>query len=289
MTDTSDKVRKLRSEGSNNMTICIAAECDSDDGKEPLIVLCTDRLLSSDLGVSESALKERWMPHGFYCLTAGNDDTDLTATTKHILRQLAHLTNPELDDEILVAVKKALYARKNDYAENFTRARFAMSYEEFIDKGREKLPQDIFTQSLLQIRDLRLSCEFIIAGMISNIPLIIQTTQDFDAYIAGPYAAIGSGSYLATAALLHQNYDNIMPLRQAVYCVYEAKKYAERVRSVGEKTIISVLGINEKRKSLNAPTHIALQKMYEALGPKKIPDQVNLPDVIFREPSPAAE
>lgn len=280
MTNTSDRVRKLRNEG-RKMTICIAAICRSEDKKERLMLLCTDWLASGDLGATDSMLKQRYLGHGLYALTAGDDDSDVRTTLNHIRKEIGLLKNVEIEDHVLVAVQKAIYARKEDYAENYTRSRFAISYKDFIATGRDKFPPDIFTQALLQIRDLRLNCEFIIAGFVGGFPLMIQTTRDFDAYICENSCAIGSGSYLATAALLHRQYDDIFPLKKALYCVHEAKKYAERVRSVGEKTTISILANKQDRKSTSVKADLALVAMYEELGPKEIPEAVNLPDDLY--------
>lgn len=277
--DTYEKVQKLRFEG-RKMTICIAANCRSEDGKEPHILMCTDWLAGSDLGASDSMLKQRPLPHGLSCLMAG-EENDIYATTRLIKKELFKVKELNLEDDALVAVKKAIFARKNEYAENFTRGRFALSYEDFIDKGKEKLPPDIFTQAFLQIRDLKMNCELIVAGMINGYPVLIQTFPNFETCIVENAVAIGSGSYLATAALMHRGYDDIFPIKRALYCVYEAKKYAERVTSVGKRTTIAILSNKQKRNHITVPTHLALDAMYKELGPKDVPSEINLPDELY--------
>src|SRR5436190_19651009 len=80
------------------VTICIAVGCDqdSDDRK---IILCTDRLLSSVLGSTETGIKIRFMGQNWSCLTAG-DETDIVGLLWKLHHKFDKATNePTVIDE----------------------------------------------------------------------------------------------------------------------------------------------------------------------------------------------
>ena len=63
------------------------------------------------------------------------------------------------------------------------------------------------------------------------------------------------------------------PLNQTVYCVYEAKKYAERVSSVGKATFLVVVRPNGSSTMLAAKGRLYLDEQFAKYGPHAFGDQ----------------
>ena len=123
------------------MTVCIAATARLPEDDSQCIVLCTDRRTSSALGSSETALKQRWLDKHWRILTAGTE-TDINS----LFRAFYHGFHEEKIDAASVdaAIKNVLFARKRDMVDLYVRSRFGLSYDEFYNTGKEKLPPDMF-------------------------------------------------------------------------------------------------------------------------------------------------
>jgi 20S proteasome alpha/beta subunit len=256
------------------MTVCIAGICGLAEGR-PSIVLCTDWLVSGDLGSSERMFKHRLVGKGIILLPAG-EESEILAIIRHVRTEIRE-RKPAIEDDVLVAIRHALSARKKEMVEEYVQANFAISYQELLDQGRTKLPDGIFRQAMVDIQNIRTDVEFIVAGFWQQFPFLIQGTSDFKARIVEECVTIGSGSPLAMTSLLHRQYIDVMPLNTALYLIWEAKKYAERVGSVGKKTAMRVLRPGDNSAAISVDTVLALDKLFLQFGPQPLPDNMELP------------
>ena len=95
------------------------------------------------------------------------------------------------------------------------------------------------------------------------------------------FACVGEGSYLAHASLMRRNYIDVKAFGEALYLVFEAKKAAEAVNSVGPDTLISVMSIDGSRRVFDTTKIDYLEDLYKRYGPQPIPDEVVIPEGLF--------
>lgn len=251
------------------VTVCIAAECR--DGDDAAFVLCSDFRANTSIGHSESMVKMRRLPHGFRCLTAG-DDVEIYSTVPIFEKFLSELESPD-ETNVKVAIEAALTERKRQKAARLVSGRYALTYDQFIDIGKQKLPEDAFRKTIGDIERIHIDASFIFVGFPEGFPMIVQTEQDGTAWIREDFATIGEGSYLAQASMLFRTHMDTSLLVNTLFNVYEAKKAAERVGSVGLKTMLLIYKSNGEVRSFHPddPNAFAeLDALHDQLGPKPI-------------------
>lgn len=261
------------------MTICIAGIC-APRGSEASIILCTDWLLTSDIGSSERMYKQRSLGKGFFLLPSG-DEIEILAMKRTVSFEIRKLKDSYIEDDVLVAVRRGVQARKKEKSEEYTLGMYGIFYDDFIQYGKERFPENLYQQELLNIREIRAHAECIVVGFCNGFPLLINTTDIFQANIVEECCAVGSGSYLATASLMHRNFSEMLDFNQALYLIWEAKKYSERVKSVGEQTGFTILKKDGAPRVVNGETRHLLNQMYKDLGPKEMPGTLEIPQNIF--------
>ena len=225
------------------MTICIAAVCNNYVGGVAGVkrmIYCTDWRVSSQLGSAETQHKQAWLAgNKFVCLTAG-DPSEITVVVDFLR---AKFEDAGTIDETNIAdlVKQSVLARRVQRRNALAQSRFGMDHDETLRIGKDKLPQEHFMRYLDLAAAVKIDSEFIVAGFGESDDFIVETNRDCDVVMAGDFACIGEGEFLARASLIHREIKNITPFNLALYYVYEAKKAAERVNSVGKSTLITVL------------------------------------------------
>ena len=265
------------------LTICIAAACIEDgDINKRRIVQCTDSLVSNALGSAETMMKQTPIGHNFQMLPSG------TAPEASAMRRLLkkHFGSAEGIDEtnVLVLVKSAIHERKREIVESFVQNRYALSYDELIRFGKEKIPIEQFNNTFIKISGLTPEIEFLVTGFDQyGQPIIIVAGRGEEPFITEGFGVVGSGLYLASSALLQREVDYIWPLNKTVYAVWEAKKYAERVKTVGKATTLTYRGPGGLAKILHPTGTMAIRDHYNNYGPKDLLEDLELPEDAFDE------
>jgi hypothetical protein len=158
---------------------------------------------------------------------------------------------------------------------------YAISYEDLLKIGKEKLSPEDFRDAIKIARDTRVEAECIISGFADGFPMLLQTTVDGQVLIREDFAVVGEGAYLAQAMLLHRAHSDIRPFLQALYTVYEAKKFAEGARSVGQYTSIACCHADKERDILTFEGLSFLDSMYRKFGPQPLKlDTVKSPKIL---------
>jgi hypothetical protein len=261
------------------MTICIAAVCDenTDDRK---IILCTDRKISSALGSAETSLKSRTLGlESWRCLTSGSD-IDILCTLR-LLQNIFRDENNIDETNVLALVRAALNNRKRDKAEELIQGKFGISYMEFLEHGKNRLPDDIFRAVAFEVEQTALDAEFIIVGYGYGYPLLVKTDTNCRASIKEHFAVAGEGAYLAQAALLSRAHNHLMPFGRALYSVFEAKKFSEGAPSVGKSTSITVLHSDGRHELLTPEGLLYFENKYQEFGPKELSEDFSTESKLF--------
>jgi hypothetical protein len=252
-----------------HVTICIAAACTHQNPKRPThIVTCTDWRVTNSLGTADTKVKQHYLREEWRCLAAGVEADILRLVI--LLRE--HMSKAETIDDtnVLSVVRAALNERKKEKIDEFTHGRYGMPYQDFLNIGKEKLPSDLHREAVMSIADITLRASCIIAGFMGRFPTIVETTDRCTAHIREDFATIGEGAFLAQAALLQREQSEVCSLPSTIYQVYEAKRYAERVTSVGPNTLLTVVSSTGKERRVGDKAGELLEKAYEKFGPQQI-------------------
>jgi hypothetical protein len=136
--------------------------------------------------------------------------------------------------------------------------------------AKDKLPADIHREAILSLSDITLKASCIIAGFMGRFPTIVETTERCTAHIREDFATIGEGAFLAQAALLQREQTEAHSLPLTIYQVYEAKRYAERITSVGPSTLLTIVSSEGKEWKVGERGGVLLESAYSKFGPQEV-------------------
>ena len=250
------------------VTLCIAAACE--ESGEPRIVTCTDWKAENPLGTADTADKFRKLRTGWIALMAGKRSR--TREFADVFER--HLRNKEITrDNALTVMKDGAWIHANSLREEYCHIRWGMDYGEFRE-WCTKLSPVIAKSYLDELKSIRFGASLIVAGFVLSEegkpePLICHISQqESEIRIEEEFAAIGEGRVVAIPPLLRREYDSDVPLAKAVYMVYEAKRLAEIIGSVGESTSVDVLYPDGTLKSFTDEAYNYYDGLLKDFGPK---------------------
>jgi 20S proteasome alpha/beta subunit len=251
------------------MTICIAASCDSRRNSEAKLIVAFDWKVSTVIGTAETKHKLTHLPNGWSCLCAGNE-AEAIALVSLLRQQFGGEGRIINETNVVQLFRNALNLRKKEKADELVQGRYALSYDDFLKTGKEKLPTDIYRDTIAEIGIMTLRADCIIVGFIAGDTYIIETDSKGHVSIVEDFAAIGEGAYLAQSALLHRGHIDSSQLSASLYRVFEAKKYAERVSSVGTYTSLQVFYGDRTVKRITKSGLDFLLEKYKRFGPQQV-------------------
>jgi 20S proteasome alpha/beta subunit len=161
-----------------------------------------------------------------------------------------------------------------------------ISQEEFYGYG-EKALGNVYRDLLCRIKELRLGCQLIIAGFLNGKAHLIQIEEDGQAIWNEHYVLIGSGTYEAHSILQQRTYVRTVELLDAIYLVYEAKRWSEKAKGVGDRnTSLQVLSPSREGFEIGWVDPLVgipfLEEKYKAFNLQPIAMGEPLPSKFFR-------
>jgi 20S proteasome alpha/beta subunit len=190
-----------------DMTICIAAICRAYGND--VVVLCSDnRLDQGDLGAQEAGAKLAKLGWNWAAMMAGDWDT---------VRELVPAMKKAFVRNGIVKTKSALIRMTQRAA-------------------------TAFATSVLCPQSVR--CELLITGFIDDEPIMLLVWIDDKVAwtkLVHDFYAIGEGHAAALYILKHRKQNPLRStLEETVYHVYEAKKFSEIIKTVGQTTRLAI-------------------------------------------------
>ena len=262
------------------MTLCMAVACVHED--EPRIVLCNDWKEEVDgIGSSEMTDKQSWVADGWPCLNAGDGNR-----IEDLLRVYrSHLAKTPLDENNYVDELKApAQLFKGQLAESYVQQMLGVSYDYFLRYGKRRFPEDFFREQISNISKIKLNASLIICGFIAGSPIgniksglfpvicVVEDNDQHDDVVREEvhFASIGSGVYTASAALYNRGAHEEMLLMGAIYSVFEAHAWSEKVPGVGEGISIDVLEPGGVLRPLSDEGYDYCEFLWKKFGPKPV-------------------
>lgn len=207
------------------MTVCIAGICLDRDF--PRFLFCSDQRIETEEAGGDVCLKMDHAGDGWFAMIAGitAKGRDLVAVCRRALMDRTHLMDSA---DIVSKVLECAHVQKRILAENYIRSQLGESYDWLLEQGHLKLPENHFSELLTGVRSITLGCQILLAGFVSeNHPLLLTIDSDGTVYREESFAVIGTGGATAQASLFRRKYRGFMPIDEAAYYIYEAKKFSE--------------------------------------------------------------
>jgi hypothetical protein len=245
------------------MSVCIAAA--SILNNDHLLIFCMDMMASTDFSSAETTWKWSPLVGNFYALIAGTISTAREITS--LCR--AELVGAENDNinGILNRLRRAIGGYKLRFAEAYVQGRLGISYDEFRRKGRNALPDELFRELSYEIKNHFSNAELIVAGFLETKPIVFKISAD-SVWFCEDFAVIGSGTQIAEAALFNREQTFTRGKNQSLYCVYEAKKLAEKAPGVGKKTNLYIVHPDRSVDAVLPPGFQVLDAHFERFAPR---------------------
>lgn len=225
------------------MSVCIAAAA-YDNGQQKF-VLCSDQLLGDDYQTIDTEFK----------IDVGFSET------------LASLYSGNWDDARVL--KRLLMKYANSEALTLD------NYQPLLLAGRNE-----FHKWLKQMKKKESDAQCIIAGFVEQEPVLIRV--DASGVDSFPYfVTAGIGAFHAETLLGWRKMNQFVNLERAVYCAYEAKKFAQLCKDVGQETLIEVISLTEnggmRVEHMRYSLIKTLDQWFRSYGPQSIPYNLSLP------------
>jgi hypothetical protein len=186
---------------------------------------------------------------------------------------LALRTNPSQKTTQCNCLMKLRFGQMAWLKNNLVERELGVKYEYLRVRGKKEFPESVVLDTYIKLREVTLGASLIVAGFVphndSMKPLICKIDRSAEVTVTDHFETIGEGRYVANPPLLRRQYNSDVSLMDAIYRLYEAKKLAEIVPSVGEDTSVDILFPNGDMHQLRNPQGFDIvEKMFRKYGPK---------------------
>lgn len=259
------------------MTVCIAAGCSIRN--HPAVVLCHDwQGTVQTVGSSDSVDKQRYLGNGWIGLIAGEiaHAEELTAVIEGSLPEL-----PSLDVVVRIFREKVFDYRER-LLDQHLRGSCGIGFDRFINDGTKIYPESVFKEIHRGLLDVQVGVELIVSGFVQETdsegeyqsPCIMQVcsspTGQLEVSVQDSYSCIGEGASSAQASLLFREHDRLDGLQKTTYAVFEAKRMAEIIPTVGPSTSIYLQRPQVQLASISEAGFETCERLFKVYGPKNV-------------------
>ena len=222
------------------VSLCIAATCSMNQF-EPCVVLCCDTAGTRGDVKSEDINKMRRFD-GATVLLAGNmsDARELLAACTSAIQGYTVGGDDIAITRLKTGLVEAIRVRKRAIATAVLAAESGLSYDEVFNWSQANPTDPTYVQAWKRIRELDFGAALIISTFTDDEAAILTIEGDGRIVWADHYAAVGTGSAIASAFLHQRDYRDSMGVDECLYKVLEAKVAAEKNPYVGPETVIEI-------------------------------------------------
>jgi hypothetical protein len=246
------------------MTLCIAAH--AKDGSHPCIVCCCDTRIETSTAGSEIGNKLRSFGTGWGALISGTIPDAYDLVEKYVV----HLSTPRPTPHWLDWLRVPAWKYKEFLVDQYLRATYAISREDFYSDNRGHLGETVADQTLYEIARIESGCELILFRITDSRSYIFHVNNRFEVRIEADFCSIGTGATNADSWLHFREQNALMSRNDTIYSLYEAKRFSEISPAVGKRTVIDVIEHTGQGAILYPPGMKELERRYEQYGPRTI-------------------
>jgi hypothetical protein len=231
--------------------------------------MCADRRLETQTTGAEIGMKMEVLGANWWGLLAGD-----VSRAQRLLVGYREVLSPPFPrnisgtSELLKLLQGPPRRMRAQLLDEHVYGRFAVTYEDFLARGKDQFPEEIFRSSIYEVAQITLECELIVCGFDKE-----QNARLFHVDSLGNvsehqhFLAIGTGSSNALAMLYHRQQYEFFPKERTIYHVYEAKKFGELAPGVGRQTEVFALSAEEFLVVVR-PGFEELDRLYSIHGPQ---------------------
>jgi hypothetical protein len=143
--------------------------------------------------------------------------------------------------KLKMGLTEAVRQRKREMATGVLAAQFGLSYDEVFNWSQSHPNAPIWAEAWQIIQRMEFDAALIVATFTDDESAILAIDSSGKVMWPDHYAAVGSGSHIASVMLSQRPYWDSMPLAQCVYRVIEAKAAAEKNPHVGNLTVLEIV------------------------------------------------
>jgi hypothetical protein len=142
--------------------------------------------------------------------------------------------------KLRMGLVKAVAERKRAISTAVLSAELGIGWDEVFNFSQAHPNATIWMEAWAKIRTLDLEAALIVGTFTDDEAAILAIDVNGRVSWATHWAAVGSGSAIASAYLTQRDYDDDMPLEECLYRILEAKTAAEKNPYVGQATVLQV-------------------------------------------------
>lgn len=258
-----------------DMTLCVGAQCLWDG--EVAIVGAFDERVETNMAGSNSEFKYTPLNGSWGAYLAGP-----VAQARELIEiYIEHLASAKITrSNVIEQLRIPARKMKARLANTVTHQLVSLSHEEFLKRGQQSFTQEMCRHVEMQIASARFEAQLILAGLVDGSPSLFAIDAD-DVHKITNFATIGSGSSIAQSVLYQREQSPLTDISRTLYSVYEAMRLGRNAPGVGPCRIMMVLSASKDSAktpmlmTMLAPESLeVLGKLFEAFGPKPIPDTI---------------
>jgi hypothetical protein len=228
--------------GEEVVTICIAAVLPASKR----VVLVSDKRMSGSWTSVEAAFKYAILDsRNPWAIMFAGHTPEFEPVTRFIQGELRKYKEPAPVEKVIEFCEAAQKARIVKRIETEVLQNFALSRDEFVQRGREYFGQELFNSLAQQIRDVRSDVYMLVAGFgPDNFGRVFEVS--FEGIVTRHdqllFGAIGDGKIIALGNLYtHSALCHTPRMAEVLYRLLAAKFASESAPTVGPQTIAMIL------------------------------------------------
>lgn len=246
----------------NYMTICIATICDNNSK----VIVASDKMITVG-GLSQEFEHETpkisQITKNCMAVSAGHAlrPNELFRYVKADLQKRVNLSVFEIVQSVKMGF---LELRKKTIEEEFFKPR-GLTINEFYSKYSNAVHPNIAMLLDDKVQNYDMELEFLVCGVDDEGGHIfhINDPGTSNCFNSLGFWAIGSGTPHSLSTFIANNFNENVPLKDALYITYEAKKRAEKAPGVGLKTDMWIIDKNSIQK-VSDEVLSRLESIYQA-------------------------
>jgi len=268
------------------MTLCVAAECRRYKRFFNAIVFATDFNVEGEVGSAQIGSKLALTTYQNYPILMAGTQTRAISLAREVNRAVDEFSEPpdkeshplEWEGVLQVAAMRQKFLIANEIVS----ARLGISYEEFLEKGKDYLPEETRSELTSEIARTPLDSFLLVLGFSHTNGKIYRISSSGGVEICENFAAIGSGYYIAEASLFQRSHSRDNDIGTTLYNVYEAMRLGRVAPGVGERFQVGIaewewyedpnpLNRGDVKISFLEPRYYDfLAKKFQRFGPKPV-------------------
>jgi hypothetical protein len=270
------------------MTLCVAALArvpNTSIGKTRVAVYAADFQSEGEIAKAEIGRKIAQMGRSHQIvMIAGTYSraVDLAGRISALMSE-----SPKLGVGFQHLLEAAVQDQKRHLANEYVAGALGMNYEDFINIGKEKLPDDVYREMIFSISRQTLDCTLLVIAFAQMDPTIYRIHESGMVENCEHFAAIGSGYYIAESTLFQREQQEEETIGRTIYNVYESMRLGSYAPGVGKKFEIWIAeweydhdsedegeDVTDDgmviRTELMPDYYKVLERHYKRYGPKKV-------------------